>query len=326
MNIDIDKLWYSKNILSIFLWPLSWLFRFAVFIRRTYYQLFRSRAGLEHVKIIIVGNITVGGAGKTPFVAYLARLFQENEFKVGIVARGYGRTNENNLIEVLNDSDASEVGDEALMLKQQVSCPVAVAAERHHVANYLSEKYHLDVIISDDGLQHYKLPRDYEIVIVDGEREFGNDYCLPAGPLREPISRLNHVDLVISNGENGAYEYQYKIRYSKVLSLNNSAEAVTLEQFADGKVHAVAGIGHPNRFFKILENAGIRVIPHAFPDHHAYSQSDITFNDDLPVIMTVKDVVKCKKFNVENVWYLPITIEPNESLEKHIKELIEGMN
>ena len=325
MKIDIEKLWYSKNILSIFLWPLSWLFRLITFFRRIYYKIFYSKS-FGRTKIIIVGNITVGGTGKTPFVAYLSRLIQENGLKVGVISRGYGRVNENDLKEVQIDSDANEVGDEALMLKQQVSCPIAVAADRTEAARYLNKKYDLDVIISDDGLQHYKLPRDYEIIIVDGEREFGNGYCLPAGPLREPISRLNQADIVVSNGENGAYEYQYTSMNSTLVSLKDHSVTKTLKQFANVKVHAIAGIGNPKRFFAILENAGIRIVPHAFPDHHAYVQSDITFNDDLPVLMTEKDAVKCKKFKYRDAWFLPITAEPNDRLKIRITRLIEGLN
>ncbi len=324
MKFNIENLWYSKNILSILLRPLSWLFRFLVLIRGSYFKLFNNRAGLGHVKIIVVGNITVGGAGKTPFVAHLAKLIKERGLNVGIISRGYGRANENDLIEVHKDSDAYEVGDEALMLKQQVLCPVVVASDRNLAARYINEKYSLDVIISDDGLQHYKLARDYEIAIVDGEREFGNGYCLPAGPLREPISRLNHVDLIISNGANDAYEHQYAIKYNKAMSLNNN-ETISLERFVNTKTHAIAGIGHPQRFFNMLKNSGISIVPHTFPDHHAYTQSDITFDDGLPVLMTEKDAVKCKKFNIENIWYLPITIDPNESLNKRTKELIEGI-
>ena len=274
----------------------------------------------------MVGNITVGGTGKTPFVAYLARLIQENDLKVGVISRGYGRANEDDLIEVLSDSDANEVGDEALMLKQQVSCPIAVAADRIEAARYLNNKYELDVIISDDGLQHYKLPRDYEIIIVDGEREFGNGYCLPAGPLREPISRLNQADIVISNGENGAYEYQYTSMSNMLVSLKDHSVTKALEQFAKIKVHAIAGIGNPKRFFTMLESARIDIIPHAFPDHHAFTQSDISFNDDLPILMTEKDAVKCRKFNHGDAWFLPITAEPNDRLKIRITELIEGLS
>lgn len=326
MKIDIEKLWYSKNILSIFLLPLSWLFQLVSFLRRSFYKLFHTNAAIEDVCIIVVGNITVGGTGKTPFVSYLAQLCKEKDLKVGVVARGYGRTDESVLIEVLDDSDAVEVGDEALMLKQQTSCPIVVAADRNKAVKYLNDKYDLDVIISDDGLQHYSLARDYEIIVVDGEREFGNGRCLPAGPLREPVSRLNQADIVISNGENAAYEYQYITIHNNLVPLANRSENIALEQFSNTKVHAVAGIGHPKRFFAMLENAGINVIPHIFPDHYAFKQSDLEFNDKLPIIMTEKDAVKCSRFNKDNTWYWPIKVMPNDKLEKRISKLLEDIS
>lgn len=326
MIIDIEKLWYSKNILSIFLLPLSWLFQLVSFLRRSFYKLFHTNAAIEDVCIIVVGNITVGGTGKTPFVSYLAQLSKEKDLKVGVVARGYGRTDEYVLIEVLDDSDAVEVGDEALMLKQQISCPIVVAADRNKAVKCLNDKYDLDVIISDDGLQHYNLARDYEIIVVDGEREFGNGRCLPAGPLREPVSRLNQADIVISNGENSAYEYQYTVIHNNLVYLINSSEHKALVEFANTEVHAVAGIGNPKRFFAMLENVGINVIPHIFPDHYAYKQSDLEFNDKLPIIMTEKDAVKCSRFNKDNTWYLPIKVMPNDKLEKRISKLLEEIS
>lgn len=323
MKIDIEQLWYSKNILSIFLLPLSWLFQLVSFLRRIFYKALQSNVGLENTCVIVIGNITVGGAGKTPFVGYLAQRCMEKGLKLGIVSRGYGRSNEFTLREVLSDSDVDEVGDEALMLKQQHLCPIAVAADRRKAAIYLYDKYELDVIISDDGLQHYKLPRDYEIVVVDGERGFGNLRCLPAGPLRETVSRLSQVDIVISNGENIGYEYQFVVQCNSLVSLADDSKNKTLEEFVNLKVHAVAGIGNPKRFFAELELAGISIILHAFPDHHVYKQLDLEFNDNLPIIMTEKDAVKCKRFNMQNAWYLPITVLPNDRLEKRISKLLE---
>ncbi len=324
MKLDSEKLWYTNNILSTLLLPLSWVFRLVAFIRRIFYTISTSNSGLEGVCVIVVGNITVGGAGKTPFVSYLAKYLLSHDIKVGIISRGYKR-NENSLIEVLSDSDVESVGDEALMLKRQTTCPVAVAASRFEAASYLKEKYKLDVIISDDGLQHYQLPRNIEIVIVDGEREFGNGRCLPAGPLREPVSRLQASDIVICNGENQAYEYQYHRVSNDVISLKKGISAKPLEYFLGSKVHAVAGIAHPKRFFTMLENAGIEIIPHPFDDHHYFSRSDIEFNDDLPILMTEKDAVKCMQIARDNTWYVPISIVPNEKLNGRLTKLFEDI-
>lgn len=275
--------------------------------------------------IIVVGNLTVGGAGKTPFVSYLAKRCKKNELTVGVIARGYGRKDESKLIEVTHDSKVINVGDEALMLKKQLGCPVAVAANRFEAAKYLNKKYQLDVIISDDGLQHYNLPRDYEIIVVDGEREFGNGRCLPAGPLREPVSRLKNVDIVVSNGVNASYDYQYNLKYNDLVSLEDDTVRKQLIAFQGQKVHVVAGIGNPKRFFIELEKLGLNVIPHRFPDHHAYKQSEIAFNDNLPIIMTEKDAVKCSQFVNPNAWYLPVVAEPNKKLDDRITNLLEEL-
>ncbi len=305
--------------------PLSWLFQFVVCARRLYYKTTSSNEHIKNVYNIVVGNITVGGAGKTPFVAYLAQKCKERSLKVGIISRGYKR-DDNILIEVLEDSAVESVGDEALMLKQLTSCPVAVSADRYEAATYLTEKYELDVIISDDGLQHYSLPRDFEIVVVDGDREFGNGRCLPAGPLREPKSRLNSVDLVISNGENAAYEYQYTSIVTNVVSLTDKIATKDLSSFAGAKVHAVAGIGYPERFFTLLRNADIEVITHSFEDHHRYSLMDLEFGDNLAILMTEKDAVKCKPFGKDNTWYVPMSIVPNAKLENRIFKILEDIS
>lgn len=326
MKIDIEQCWYTKNILCIFLLPLSWLFRCVSYCRRIIFQSFASKKNLERACIIIVGNLTVGGAGKTPLVSCLAERCMQKELSVGVIARGYGRKDESKLIEVMHDSNVKEVGDEALMLKVQLDCPIAVAANRVEAAKYLYDKYQPDVIISDDGLQHYKLPRDYEIIVVDGEREFGNGWCLPAGPMREPVSRLKQVDIVVSNGVNASYDYQYTLSYTDFVSLGNSAVKKQLKEFQGQQVHAVAGIGNPKRFFAGLESLGLKVISHEFPDHYAYKKTDIEFNDDLPIIMTEKDAVKCKHFVKSNAWYLPVMAMPNKQLDDWIINLIEEIS
>jgi tetraacyldisaccharide 4'-kinase len=328
LKIDTEQLWYTKNILSILLLPLSWLFRLVSCVRLIFLKSLNLDVGLSDVQIIVVGNITVGGAGKTPFVSWLAQRCKDKNLKVGIISRGYGRKNEAEFIEVSINSDVDEVGDEALMLKLQALCPVAISADRSEAARYLIGAYDLDVIISDDGLQHYALPREYEIVIVDGEREFGNGWFLPAGPLRESISRLKKSDMVVSNGDNSAYELQYITHFKDAVSLMDSSRKKSIEKFKDSKLHAVAGIGNPKRFFSMLEKAGLKVIPHAFADHHAFIKSDLEFDDDLSIIMTEKDAVKCKHFDFakQNIWYLPISVVANDKLEKRIEILLEDIS
>ena len=302
---------------------MSWIFIAGSYLRRIIHQTFASKAELGNARIIVVGNLTVGGAGKTPFVSYLAQNCIQRNLRVGIIARGYGREDESILVEVMYDSKAMQVGDEALMLKQQLDCPIAVAAKRIEAAVYLYKKYNLDLIISDDGLQHYKLPRDYEIIVVDGEREFGNGWCLPSGPLREPVSRLDQADIIVSNGENPSYVYQYSLSYNDFISLENSHVKRPLKDFEKQEIHAVAGVGYPGRFFAALQDMGLHIIPHAFSDHHAYKETDLEFNDNLPIIMTAKDAVKCRQFNIKNMWYLPIVAVPGKLLDKRITDLLE---
>ena len=324
MKVNIEKIWYSKNIISIFLLPLSWIFIAVSSVRRILFEAFASKKnGLRDTQIIVVGNLTVGGAGKTPFVSYLAQCCLQKNISVGVVARGYGREDESKLEEVMHDSNVTKVGDEALMLKHQLGCPVAVAAKRIDAVKYLNKKYSLDLIISDDGLQHYKLPRDVEIIVVDGEREFGNGWCLPSGPLREPVSRLRQADIVVSNGENASYVYQYCLSYNDFISLDNSSIKKTHKDFEKQEIHAVAGIGYPRRFFAALEKLGLHIISHTFPDHHAYQLTDIEFNDNLPIIMTEKDAVKCRQFNLKNMWYLSTVAVPGKLLDDRITYLLE---
>ena len=324
MKINSEKLWYTKNFTSTLLLPLSWLFRLVASSRNIIRKKNSLNVELKDLYIIVVGNLTVGGAGKTPLVSYLALRCRSENLKVGIIMRGYKR-NDGTLIEVLSDSAVETVGDEALMLKQQTACPVAIAVNRCEAAKYLNEKYNLDVIISDDGLQHYQLPRNLEIVVVDGEREFGNSRCLPAGPLREPVSRLKNTDLIVCNGENDNYEYQYHSTFDKVFSLADNTNSKALNFFCDTTVHALAGIGYPNRFFTMLEDAGLQIIMHPFPDHHRYNRSDLEFNDDLPILMTEKDAVKCRQFAKENTWFVPLTITPNKMLDEQLSKLLEDL-
>ena len=324
MKIDSEKLWYTKNFTSTLLLPLSWLFRLVASCRKIIGKKNSLNAELKDLYIIVVGNLTVGGAGKTPLVSYLALRCKFENLKVGIIMRGYKRY-DSNLMEVLVDSAVETVGDEALMLKQQTGCPVAIAADRCEAAKYLNKKYNLDVIISDDGLQHYQLPRNFEIVVIDGEREFGNSRCLPAGPLREPISRLKSADLIVCNGENENHKYQYHSTCDTVISLTDNTVNRSLESFRDTTVHALAGIGYPKRFFTMLEDAGLQLIMHPFPDHHLFNRSDLEFNDDFPILMTEKDAVKCRQFVKENTWYVPLTITPNTKLDNRLSNLLEDI-
>ena len=325
LRLDPENLWYSKNLLSTGLLPLSWLFRAIVTVRRFYYRVYHYRRTLPSVFILVVGNLTVGGTGKTPFLIWLARQCRGHGLKVGIITRGYKKHQAGKILEALPHSLSKEVGDEALLLVQKTACPVIVAANRMQAVGLLLSKYRPDVILSDDGLQHYKLPRNVEIAIVDGARQFGNGRCLPAGPLREPVSRIQECDLVVSNGRNDNYKYSFETVPESAVSLGPYTVRRPLQDFMDCTVHAVAGLGNPARFFRMLESAGIRIIRHVFPDHHAYVEADLEFGDNKPILMTEKDAVKCKLFVDRNIWYLPIIVQPSPLLEQRISTLIEGI-
>ncbi len=269
---------------------------------------------------MVVGNITVGGTGKTPFVAELTQLLKEEGLKPGIISRGYGSRSGDYPRLVSVGDDVAECGDEPLMLVQMTEVPVVVDPDRPRGLAWLLEKQYCDVVISDDGLQHYPLHRDLEIVVLDGERRLGNGYCLPAGPLRESASRLKHVDWCVMNGDTSGWHgvpvQPMQLEPGDLVSLAPSGRKlptkVLQQQCAQkGKtVHAVAGIGNPGRFFSTLEEMGWKVIRHPFPDHHDYTAADLAFGDNLPVIMTQKDAVKCQRFmsseGQNQFWYLPV--------------------
>jgi tetraacyldisaccharide 4'-kinase len=277
--------------------------------------------------VLVVGNITVGGTGKTPLVIWLARELSDIGLKVGIVSRGHGRT-DTAVREVQQDDDWRLVGDEPLLLKRQTSCPVVVAFDRVEGAHRLVAQG-VDVIVADDGLQHLRLRRSCEIAVVDGARGLGNGALLPAGPLREPASRLSQVDALVLNGRarkqfaRSADAFQMTLVMQEPQPLVPAAvSTVVPPNFRGQRVHAVAGIGHPERFFSELKARGMDVIEHPFPDHHAYSAEDVSFGDALPVLMTEKDAVKCRAFADPRFWYVPVSVRFGERDEQALLEKV----
>ncbi|QEP42816.1 tetraacyldisaccharide 4'-kinase [Ectothiorhodospiraceae bacterium BW-2] len=304
--IRIERLWYRSSLHPL-LWPLlplSWLFRILVAIRRCYYR-FRPSAPLP-LPVIIVGNISVGGSGKTPLVAQLVQKLTQSGWRVGIVSRGYGGKGGEAIQRVSADSDPALVGDEPRLLAELCAVPLVVGRDRRQAALYLWRHFEVDLVISDDGLQHYRLPRDMELVVVDGERRFGNGHLLPVGPLREPPARLKEADMVICHrGAAAAGEWPMVSGLADVVNLV-SGETRTLAAFRRRRVHAVAAIGYPQRFFVALEEAGLIVESHPFADHHPFIEDDLAFNDSLPVLMTAKDGVKCRSFASDNWWVVAL--------------------
>jgi tetraacyldisaccharide 4'-kinase len=305
----LDYYWYTRSPWLLLLTPVSLVFRVAVWLRRLAYRSGLARSHRVAVPVIVVGNITVGGTGKTPLVAWLAGYLQSKGYRPGIIARGYGGRATRWPQQVRPDSDPNIVGDEAVLLAGITQCPMAVAPNRVAAARALIEHSNCNVIISDDGLQHYALQRDVEIAVIDGIRRFGTGFSLPAGPLREPVKRLQEVDLVVVNGLGSGLEHRMRMLPGKACNLKDRARSQELSGFRGQAVHAVAGIGNPERFFQTLQQAGMRVQGHAFPDHHRFTPADIGFGDGKPVLMTEKDAVKCRHFASENDWFVPVRVE-----------------
>lgn len=286
--------------------------------------------------VIVVGNIVVGGSGKTPFIIWLVNKLQQQGLRVGIVSRGYGGKSERWPQEVGANSDPQQVGDEPVMLAKQLGCPVAVSPKRKEAIALLEHKYAPDVIISDDGLQHYGMARDIEIVMVDAERRFGNGYCLPAGPLREPASRLQQVDFIVYNGDlPKTIEYPQKSFAMQLQPvcfhrLSDYDETLPAEAFSGQSVNALAGIGNPQRFFDTLSRLGIHADGKAFADHHAYRASDFEgYGDEKPLLMTEKDAVKCSKFaqtgQKQNWWYLEVAPQADQVLFDSLYDRVKSL-
>jgi tetraacyldisaccharide 4'-kinase len=274
------------------------------------------------VPVIIVGNLTVGGTGKTPLIVWLARFLKEAGYKPGIISRGYGGQSRHWPQWVDPESDPVTVGDEALLIARLTGCPMAVAPVRAAAGKMLLERAECNIILSDDGLQHYALDRDIEIAVIDGTRRFGNGYCLPAGPLREPAARLDEVDIVIVNGDKSSeHEFSMRMQGDKAVNLV-SGEEKPLREFAGGLCHAVAGIGNPERFFKQLARSGLVCRTHVFPDHYLYRRSDIEFGDHRPVLMTDKDAVKCKAFAGKQHWRIPVAAVPEPAFSERLLNLL----
>jgi len=298
--------WYQPHPIRWLLWPLSLLYRVIISLRK---QLYVCNLFKQHhiaVPVIIIGNITVGGTGKTPFVIWLAKQLADAGYRPGIISRGYGGHAESYPQLLDKNSTPDIVGDEPVLIKRHSLCPMAVDPDRARAASFLVEHHRCNIIISDDGLQHYGLARDIEIVIVDGQRQFGNELCLPAGPLREPLSRLNLCDFIVFNSPQIPSDYAMQLHQGAAINLVDSTSTQVLEQFERQTVHAVAGIGNPSRFFNQLRQQGIVVIEHSFADHHAFTEHDLQFNDDKPILMTEKDAVKCQSFANRNMWFIPI--------------------
>ncbi|MGZ5051504.1 MAG: tetraacyldisaccharide 4'-kinase [Methylobacter sp.] len=320
----LTDLWYKDHFIGVWLSPLGYLFSDAVKFRKFLYRTGVLKKHRLPVPVIVVGNITVGGTGKTPLLIWLARMLKEQGYKPGIISRGYGGQAESWPQWVDTDSTAEQVGDEAILISKQTGCPMAVGPLRADAARLLLEKSDCDLILSDDGLQHYALERDIEIVVIDGERRFGNGHFLPAGPLREPIERLRSVDFIVVNGEKSEQEeFSMAIRGDTAVNLASGQEK-PLHEFANTDCHALAGIGNPDRFFKLLASVGLNCQTHSFPDHYRFQPNDIALPGSGPVLMTEKDAVKCMSFASERHWYVPVKAVPETGFAEQLLALLRS--
>ncbi|MDO4697813.1 MAG: tetraacyldisaccharide 4'-kinase [Pasteurellaceae bacterium] len=325
------KIWQSINLFTFLLAPFSLLFWSISQLRRALYQAKILKSYRSPIPVLIVGNISVGGNGKTPVVVWLVEQLQQRGVKVGVISRGYGGKNKQFPQLVTAESSPEQMGDEPVLIAQRTHAPVAISPNRQQSIELLLSQFELDLIIADDGLQHYALERDMEWVVVDGVRRFGNGFVLPAGGLRELPSRLKSVQAVICNGGIAKQgEHLMMLEATKVINLK-TGEQKAISDFASQEVIALAGIGYPPRFFKMLQEFKMNVVEsHSFADHQPYSLEVIQplQKGDLPLLMTEKDAVKCYGFAQENWWYVPVfaKFEPNSPpcLLQPILELIRS--
>lgn len=309
----LQRAWYRGHPMLGLLAPLESLYRRVVVAKRQRFLEGRLDIYRAPVPVIVVGNITVGGTGKTPLILWLIDHCRSRGLKVGVVSRGYGAQPPSLPWRVTPEQAAAEAGDEPLLIVQRTGVPLMIDPDRSRAVRTLLETESLDLILSDDGLQHYRLARDLELVLIDAARGLGNCRCLPAGPLREPVERLQSVDAVLLNGaaEDAESGYAFGLRPTALVELSSGA-AWSLEHFPAGQqLHAVAGIGNPQRFFATLEALHWRPIPHPFADHAAYSREQLQFSPSLPVVMTEKDAVKCRAFAPPGWSYLQVQAEPS---------------
>jgi tetraacyldisaccharide 4'-kinase len=297
----LDRIWYRSNLLCWLLWPLSQVYKFIVFVKAFLYK--HNFFNIEYfdVPVIVVGNITVGGTGKTPFCIALCDYLQQQGLSPGLVSRGYGGRAKSWPQVVSADSDPLMVGDEPILLVERTGCPMVVGPDRAAAVKRLLNEFGCDIVISDDGLQHYGMGRDIEIVIIDHSRGLGNGLCLPAGPLRESDSRLKKVDFVIKNGSS-----QMQISSGEPYAINDGSCKLKVSNTVNKSVCAMAAIGNPKRFFDSLEAQGFEFQTKVFRDHHYYTREDLQDIDADIIIMTEKDAVKCRRFNDDRCYVLPI--------------------
>ncbi|GAB7532490.1 tetraacyldisaccharide 4'-kinase [Pseudomonas sp. 3A(2025)] len=305
--------WYGGHPALTLLRPLECLYRRVVNARRARFLAGEGTIYKAAVPVVVVGNITVGGTGKTPLILWLIEHCRARGLRVGVVSRGYGAKPPSFPWRVRAEQSAAEAGDEPLLIVQRTGVPLVIDPDRGRAVQALLDTEPLDLILSDDGMQHYRLARDLELVLIDAARGLGNRRCLPAGPLREPVERLQSVDALLYNGAQADREdgFAFTLKPSALVNLR-TGQRVGVEHFPPGQaLHAVAGIGNPQRFFNTLEGLDWRPVAHAFADHAVFDAQVLSFTPALPLVMTEKDAVKCRSFAAEDWWYLAVDAKPS---------------
>ena len=317
--------WYKKSFWLYLLYPFSLIVSYITARRRRKYLKGASETHKSEVPVIVVGNLTIGGTGKTPLVKYIASELLSLGYKPGLVSRGYGGKFKETLL-VSDQTPVKQTGDEAQILAT-LNLPFYIDKSRVRAVKAITDNHDCDIIISDDGLQHYKMNRDIEIVVIDGKRRFGNNLTFPAGPLRESKARLNSVDFIVNNsGPTDEGEYLMNVSPSRFVHLK-SGKSYPIEDWPMHKqVHAVAGLGNPGRFFDLLARLGFDIIRHPFQDHHNFHEQDIHYLDHLPIVMTEKDASKCKDFDNNKIWYLTIEADVSDKFINELDTKIKSIN
>ena len=304
----VERAWYEGAWWLWLLRPLEVIFRLLAAARRVLYQKGCLAVYRPAVPVVVVGNITVGGTGKTPVIVALVEYLQQQGIRVGVVSRGYGAVHLRAALRVASDCTARDCGDEPLLIYQRTGCPCVVAPSRAEAVRELLRSNELDLVLSDDGLQHYALGRDMEIAVLDDARRIGNGFCLPAGPLREPKARLRSVDCVLYRGSNDL-DNGVLYRPESLHNLATGDSCPPAPALLGKAVYAIAGIAQPGQFLAGLRSLGFELEPRLFEDHHGYTSHDFAGLANKPIIMTEKDAVKCAGLVGDNAWYLKVSAQ-----------------
>lgn len=328
----LEKHWQRITPVSIALLPLTAIFIILSSLRRLAYATGVFRTARMPVPVVVVGNLSVGGTGKTPVVIWLVNALRARGYTPGVISRGYRGTER--LQAIVAESSSDVAGDEPVLIARLAKCPVWVGRDRAAAAlRLVAENPQVNVVISDDGMQHYHLGRDCELAVINANRQFGNHFLLPAGPLREPVSRLRTVDAAIINGRARASDqlsrlpaptFEMRLEGSEFCNLVDESRRALPADFEAKRVHAVAGIGDPDRFFAHLRALGLSVVSHAFADHHVFRPRDLDFPDADAVLMTQKDAIKCAGFAREHWWALPVQARIDEALANLVTGKIDS--